>query len=460
MKNDIKKIYFLGIPVIKIKTKQTEYVKKIKIKLFGFLPLLKIIIATVNVKIKLFNLITIIKYFNFQKTAYNGDKIHICFALDGVFEKWSSVKTLFDECLKDDKIKISLMRTSEEQKNFLEHEIKIHKNIDIYDFVSKENKILNLEKLNINYFITYNQYLDSLNKCLFGKNAKTKKIKFLFMEYGTTFITENINNAYVLSHIIYKKAYKMFYENDFMFDNIVKFNEINKEKLIVTGRPKFDYILKDKEIINQNLWKLKKTRETKRIIWTPHYTIKENINSSGRHSQFLKYYKLWLEIPKKYPNLDIIMKPHPYLFENIELFTDGEFNKEKVDNWKKEFLNNPNTQIVENKEYDDIFLTSDAIINDSISFIAEYLLTLKPFCLCRNGIGKDGYSEYGEDIAKAYYNAYDENDIINFIENIVLKEIDPLKEEREIKLNKYIHIPERGAGKCIKEFIIDDYNRQ
>ena len=410
--------------------------------------------ANYNIYIYILWMLAKLKKFLFKE-------IHISFLIGPAghtIDKWPTFNTLFQECCKDKKFKVSILRVSEEEtETYNDFLANLDKKIKVYTYF-KNNKELNLKLLNIDYLFVLNPY--GHDKVDFNKWYK--KIKICYIEYGCTFITENMNSERYLGYPIYKLAHKLFYENDFMFDNICKFNNISKEKLVVSGKPKYDYIFKKPENINNNLWKLDKSKNknVKRILWTPHSTVRDvDPNTCGSHSKFLEYCDLWLKIPKMYPDLDIIMKPHPNLFHALEYCTNGEWDKNKIQKWKDNFLDNPNTQIIENGLYHDLFLTSDAIINDSISFIVEYLLTLKPFLLCRNGFGLDGYSKYGENIANSYYNAYKKEDIINFIEDVVLNEHDIMYEKRKKVLEENIFIPSNGAGNFIKEYIKKDYKK-
>ena len=389
-------------------------------------------------------------------------KIHVCFFIDNsncTIDKFSSFKSLFDKLLNDDNFKVSILKESNNISNTFNNFLNnLPSNVKIYTY-HINNFNLDLARLDIDYIFTCNPYLQSY----MNWNEWKKKIKICYIEYGTTFITENIlKKEYISSEAIpvMGQAYRIFYENNFIFDGILKFNpNMDRNKLVVSGKPKYDYIFKDKRNIRQDLWRLNKDKNNKikRIIWSPHCSFVPTWINSIPHSQFLKYYELWLEIPKDYPNLDIVMKPHPALFINLEKLENLGWNRKKINEWKENFLSNPNTQIIENGLYDDLFLTSDAMINDSVSFIVEYLPTLKPLLLCRNGYGKDGYSKYGENIAKAHYNAYNKEDIINFIENVVVGEKDNMLKEREKALKDNIFIPKGGSGLFIKNYLKNDY---
>ena len=78
------------------------------------------------------------------------------------------------------------------------------------------------------------------------------------------------------------------------------------------------------------------------------------------------------------------------------------------------------------------FIQSDAIIHDCASFLCEYLFTEKPACyLLKNkeSIEKN-FNDLGKESLNHYYQAFNEKDILHFIENVVLKKQDTKKEQR------------------------------
>ncbi|MFC1659682.1 hypothetical protein ACFL0U_03895, partial [Pseudomonadota bacterium] len=342
-------------------------------------------------------------------------KVHICFMIDTEhsFDKWFSVYNLFKSCCDDNECKVSILKQEEKvsptYNNFLSN---LNKNIEVYVY-NERGKKLDLSRLNIDAIIVINPYY-------YKYDEWRNKVKIYLKLYGI-YCSKAFENEQFLSVQVIKEAHRILCDSKYQkkaFSKVVD----DEKKLILSGSINFDYILKDKKDINQNLWRLNRNnKNVKRVIWSPHYAIKtnwvlgtkENLPAGTKNdgfSQFTKYADLWLKIPKMYPNLDIIMKPHPLLFKQLETQTDGEWNQERIAKWKKDFLNNPNTQIMEHGLYGDLFLTSDGIINSSVSFIAEYLPTLKPFLQCIN-VNGPGYNEFGQEIVDSYYKAYEEKDI-------------------------------------------------
>lgn len=193
---------------------------------------------------------------------------------------------------------------------------------------------------------------------------------------------------------------------------------------VVTGYPGFDQLLIN-ENPNNRVWK-KQHRTLKRIIWAPHHSMHE----LNKVSNFLEYFDVFLEVANQYKEqLQIAFKPHPLL--RIKLENDPNWGKEKTDAYYTEWINLENGQF-ENGEYGDLFLTSDALIHDCGSFMAEYLITGKPsLFMIRNEAVMKEWSEFGEKAIEAHYQSRTKEELTNFIENVVLNENDWMKENRD-----------------------------
>lgn len=193
---------------------------------------------------------------------------------------------------------------------------------------------------------------------------------------------------------------------------------------VVTGYPGFDQLLTDKMPDNQ-LWK-NKNSALKKIIWAPHHSM----NELNKVSNFLEYFNVFLELAVVYKDkLQIAFKPHPLL--RVKLENDLNWGKEKTAVYFDKWINLENGQF-ENSEYADLFLTSDALIHDCGSFMSEYLITGKPaLFMVRNESVMKEWSMFGEKAVEVHYQSRNYNELIDFIENVVLNEKDWMKERRD-----------------------------
>ena len=187
----------------------------------------------------------------------------------------------------------------------------------------------------------------------------------------------------------------------------------------------------------------KTKKKKKKIIWAPHHSIEDNDDFLG-YSNFLNYYDKFIEISKKYKDiLQIAFKPHPSLY--AKLSAHKEWGKNKTDNYYKKWKEMENTQI-EQKNYVDLFIKSDAIIMDSISFILEYMFVNKPsLFMLKDANSQSKFNTLGKLAFETLYKSSSEEDIIDFIENQVLKEIDPMKRQRSEFAKEYL-VPPNGKN--------------
>ena len=190
---------------------------------------------------------------------------------------------------------------------------------------------------------------------------------------------------------------------------------------ILTDYPGFDLLLNKRP---KEVWK-NKNPVLKKIIWTPHHLM----NELSKVSNFLEYYDFFLELAINYKDkLQIAFNPHPLL--RVKLENDPNWGKEKTDSYFNKWVNLENGQFGDGY-YIDLFLTSDALIHDSGTFMAEYLITGKPsLFMVRDESVMNYWNAFGEKTLAVHYQSRNKKQVVDFIENVVLKENDSMKEER------------------------------
>ena len=180
-----------------------------------------------------------------------------------------------------------------------------------------------------------------------------------------------------------------------------------------------------------------KNIDYKKIIWAPHHTI-DFFDKKNYFSTFLNSYKYLFYLSKKYKNsIDFCFKPHPDLKQ--KLYNHKDWGKIKTDEFYDYWKNCSNTIICESN-YQNLFIESDALILDSISFAAEYLYLDKPYCF----LVKDHFDYnsslnlIGKQIFEIIEKSNDLDSLDNFLINSVFKKNDNKINEQKnllIKLN-------------------------
>lgn len=223
----------------------------------------------------------------------------------------------------------------------------------------------------------------------------------------------------VLSSDFYNKVWMACIETNMNLQYLKRNQQIRGKNGVVTGYLKMDKMA--------SITPEERTR--KRILVCPHHTVWGW--STLNIGNFLKYYEFFQELPEKYPDVDFVFRPHPLLFQN--LLVRNIWSQEQIDDYIARMDAHPNACYDHSGDYLEQFVNSDAMIHDCGSFIGEYLYTEKPCCymLKTEEQAVDGLVPLGQKCMENYYKAFSEEDIIRFIDEVVLHGQDPMKEQRE-----------------------------
>jgi hypothetical protein len=264
-----------------------------------------------------------------------------------------------------------------------------------------------------------------------------------------------ISHAYSFNYSqpFYNLLWKAFYETPAHMKLAMKYAQNGGRNVVIAGYPGTDKFI-DKTYLPEDVWKIK-NRNIKRIIWAPHHTIHdiERDKCLLGFSNFMAYHELMLDIADKYSDrIQIAFKPHPIL--RRKLYCHENWGKSKTDSYYSKWENMVNGQL-EEFEYVDLFLASDAMILDSGSFMTEYLYLGKPSLFTvRDEKLTERFNIFGKMVFDQLYHANNGEDIISFIEDVVVQCNDPKRETRLRFFNDYLRPPNnRSASENIFEII-------
>lgn len=199
---------------------------------------------------------------------------------------------------------------------------------------------------------------------------------------------------------------------------------LNKGKnIVVTGYPSFDYLTRP---VMKDCAKWKCCDKRKRVIWAPHHSItKEDLLS---YSNFLEIAESMLELTRQYKDsIEFVFKPHPRLRPKLEQI--DAWGKGRTESYYQKWKEQDNTNYVDG-DYFDLFLSSDAMIHDCSTFMAEYLLTGNPVMFNLRDESAMNLNKYAEACLKQHYIGRSIEDIKEFLDRVVLGGIDYMKNDR------------------------------
>ena len=217
------------------------------------------------------------------------------------------------------------------------------------------------------------------------------------------------------------------------------------DRVEVSGCPKADVIVcGDKD-------KASSTRKV--ILIAPHHSVIPTVDSGLCLGNFLNYKDFFLRLPVIYPEVDWILRPHPHL--RLNLIKNVGWTEERWTDYIKSFVANANAVYEDDGPYYESFRKSDAIIHDCCSFLSEYFYTGKPSCymLASEAAKKAQFNDCGLEVIDHTYQAYSENDIKRFIEEVVIGGRDSMKEERQRFARENIMVNYPHASEFIVESI-------
>lgn len=269
--------------------------------------------------------------------------------------------------------------------------------------------------------------------------AFIKNFFLCYVPYGYK-VADGQNAHYGLDY--YNLSWRIFAESEWHHEQFKRLGQVKGKNVVVTGFPKLDEYLKDDRDYSD--WKHGKNAE-KRVIWAPHWTFRK---PGWEYSTFDCNYKEFLRYASAHKEIDWIVKPHQRLyFWAVEsgLMTEKEM-RDYFESWNAL----DNAMVCDGGNYMDMFLTSDALITDCGSFLAEYLPSKKPVIHLYKDTCK--YNEIGNMITQTYYRCRSWDEIQNTIERVIIQEDDYLKDQR-LSMLKYVVPNQEGAGRAILEEI-------
>ncbi|MDD3593555.1 MAG: CDP-glycerol glycerophosphotransferase family protein [Candidatus Gastranaerophilales bacterium] len=214
-------------------------------------------------------------------------------------------------------------------------------------------------------------------------------------------------------------------------------NMSNKGKnLRVAGHPQLDYFY-----LNKN-----KFEEKKYVIYAPHWSFLEN--KMLRWGTFKETGQFMLQYAKKHPEITWIFKPHPGLKGTLTKIMSKEEIADYYNEWAKIGM------CYETGDYLDLFMQSSALITDCGSFLTEYFMTGQPVIHLASKYAKE-YNSSVEKILGTYYRVWNNDELKESLDKILIDKEDPLKDKR-LELLEELDFKNSYAAKNI----LDDIKKE
>ncbi|MGL6298359.1 MAG: CDP-glycerol glycerophosphotransferase family protein [Methanobacteriaceae archaeon] len=249
---------------------------------------------------------------------------------------------------------------------------------------------------------------------------------------------------------LHKRAWKIFCETPKHKELSMKYSDIGSSNVFLAGCPRMDSLV---DGTYKKLPKIWKTSDKLKIIWAPHHTISSKF-AADAFSTFLDNYEFFYEYAKNNSEIEWIFKPHLHLIHTINAYEKLYPDEKRITlknfvEYYKKWEKLPNATIHTTGDYINMFINSDAMITDSISFTSEYLYFNKPGLLLKNKNRE--FNEFGKIVSKGWYEVFgkDFKGIDSFIKNVLIKKEDSLEKKRKEIYSNYLDTNGVTAGETI-----------
>ena len=390
--------------------------------------------------------------FRFFVKRLKNEKINLIFVCHRP-QIWESLNTVFNSCNEDNQFNVTIIaipnkkqlpnigfgheiyETEGAEDFFKDYSCRV---INGYNYKTKE--WIDLKKLKPDYIFFQTPY-NICRPSQYNSSIVSKYAKIGYVHYGMLIFKGQVEEeVYPLDY--FKNVSFVFTENKEQTEVVTL--KAKNARVILTGYTRFDNIKKCKNIDSNN-WSLPKSNDIMRIIWTPRWCTNE------KTCCFFDYKDKLIEYVEQNKDIDFLFRPHPQAFS--EWNATGEFPEEQADVYKKRYKNCPNAKIDLQKEYLTTFYSSDILITDISSIIADYFPTEKPIIYCHK---TNHFNDFGSKMAEGFYWVRNWDELKQTIEMLKRGE-DPLYEKRQQIIKDNFYINPQGAGYTIKELIKGDF---
>lgn len=169
----------------------------------------------------------------------------------------------------------------------------------------------------------------------------------------------------------------------------------------------------------------------KTVIISPHHSIATEGDGAAQ-SNFLRLADFFLSLPKRYPSLNFVFRPHPFLFQRFKEKATAGWDAARAQAYLDAWRALPNACYQDGGDYFETFASSSALIHDCGSFLAEYFYTGNPQCYVlrsREKIATE-FTSFGRRLADNISLAVTEAEILSFVEEVVVNGHDPQRDAR------------------------------
>ena len=364
-------------------------------------------------------------------------------------ESWDSLAEVYDRMRKDERFEVQVFTINRK----LTGDPDFHGQQEAHDYLASK-KVPNIMLASVEELKAFAPDYTFINypwQRNYEEQYRAEElVKFTKIAYVPYFLLPMITEPWdvgVAGHYYRQRSHQLaslIFTQDRNTKRAFKRTERGSKYVKFTGSPKIDSLIKRASKARRVM------RSRYRIIWAPHHSYGPLWLNFGTFAQM---HQQMLDFALAHPEIDIVFKPHPFLLGTM---TDRNLmTQQEIDVWVKAWDSLPNTSTNVESDYVNLFVNSDMLICDGISFLGEYpLITGRPAVFLER---EDhwAFSPLGETIAKTSVRYKDFADFVKNFEQLRTEGLPDRTQQIENFMDEAIPFPRRSARKITKAVLKD-----
>ena len=251
---------------------------------------------------------------------------------------------------------------------------------------------------------------------------------------GRSFLPFSVNYGFyrslydrkIMANQSYAWMWKAFFECEATANEYRAHSAIGGSNVDVVGYVKMDPLAAELERAARAV----SAPRRRRVLVALHHTVEGGANDTLALSNFAEYSDYFMSLPGRFPEIDFIFRPHPYLLRILS--RPDQWGEERTRDYFARLASMPNVTLSEGAGYFRDFAESDACIQDCGSYLVEYLYTGRPCCYMLKSpddIARK-FAPLGRDCLAQCDIAYCADEIDGFLRDVVIRGDDQKSADR------------------------------
>jgi hypothetical protein len=414
---------------------------KNKIKNVFINPIIKKITENINKNSITENIIVNLSHQQLKRPYKKGENIDIVFLFQAA-SFWPSWETVWEACIEDDRINPIMLVSDDPIKEKVQFQT-ARSFLEKLNIAYKHVSEVNLSELKPHIIVLHTPYDGHRPRCLHAKMLSSKGYRIVYIPYGIEISDiERARNDHFRGGVT-MHSWRLYTFSKEMIPEYKMHSPSGGDMVRSFGHPKFDKL--NKKFFPSLPDEIKeKAKGRKVVLWKVHFP--KVVDGKLITPSLSMYNELLRKIKDYSKELFFIFMPHPKFYEQLAELQD-------IEAFKNEIKQTKNMIEYNEDDYRPVIMNCDYYIVDRSALMIEAGITKRPI-LYVSAKEKEAMTKPIEKIIDTYYQASTFQEIYNFLENIVLKDNDPLYDKRIKAFNEVILHTDGKSGFMIKEDMV------